>query len=231
MRLVLLSDTHSMHDRVSVPDGDVVVHAGDWSGRGNALCLKRFCEWFAMLPHKYRVFIAGNHDWSAAIPENRERLQDPSWWGPKANAHFLHDSGCEIDGVTFYGSPWQPEFCDWAFNLPRGAALAEVWAKIPGGVDVLVTHGPALGVLDLCPDGRRVGCADLAVAIEERVRPKLHVCGHIHHSHGASRSATSGTLHVNASICTEAYQPINEPIVVDLVGGVASVVTTERSQA
>lgn len=225
MRIVCISDTHSMHDHVSVPDGDVVVHAGDWSGRGDIHCMLRFCEWFAMLPHKHRVFIAGNHDWAATVPEARAKMADPSRWGPKANAHYLHDSGCEIDGISFYGSPWQPEFCNWAFNLPRGQQLAAKWAQIPTGTDVLLTHGPALGILDECPDGRRVGCADLAVAIEERIQPALHVFGHIHHSHGTTREGRA--LHVNASICTEAYRPMNPPIVVDMGGGVATVVNQE----
>jgi Icc-related predicted phosphoesterase len=103
--------------------------------------------------------------------------------------HYLEDEAVTIDGVRFYGSPWQPEFMDWAFNLPRGEALAAVWAKIPVGVDVLVTHGPPAGIGDLV-HGRSTGCAELRRRLDE-VAPALHMFGHIHEDGGAWRLGRS----------------------------------------
>jgi Icc-related predicted phosphoesterase len=102
---------------------------------------------------------------------------------------------------------------DWAFNLQRGPALREKWALIPEGTDVLITHGPPFGILDWTARGERVGCEDLLEAVR-RVKPRLHVFGHIHEGYGEHEQ--DGTRFVNASICTEAYQPTNAPIVVDV---------------
>jgi predicted phosphohydrolase len=206
VRLVLLSDTHCMHDRIDVPDGDIVVHAGDFSGHGGVDEAQRFARWFGALPHPEKVVIAGNHD---------RALEADASLGPRIfeGCHYLFDAGATIAGLTFWGSPWQPWFLSWAFNLPRGPKLAEKWSLIPEGVDVLVTHGPPARVLDRCESGDHAGCEDLLAAIE-RARPRLHVFGHIHEGYG---EVTRGeTRFVNASNCTLDYAPTNEPIVVDL---------------
>ncbi|MCL7421771.1 MAG: hypothetical protein M8364_12785 [Methylobacter sp.] len=129
------------------------------------------------------------------------------------NAIYLEDSGIEIDGVKFWGSPWQPFFCNWAFNLPRGPKLAAVWAKIPEDIDVLITHTPPYGILDKIDDGESVGCEDLSEALK-RVKPKIHVFGHIHESYGVLEQ--DGTIYVNASLNNGYYHLVNAPIVVDL---------------
>ena len=113
-----------------------------------------------------------------------------------------------------WGSPWQPWFYDWAFNLQRGPEIRAKWDRIPAGVDVLVTHGPPAGILDRVVDGRSVGCADLLDAVR-RVRPLLHVFGHIHEAYGEVER--DGTRFVNASTCTVRYAPVNAPVVVDLL--------------
>lgn len=209
MRLVCISDTHGRHGEVSVPDGDVLVVAGDICGAGYAYEVGYFHEWIANLPHTHKVLVAGNHDWPF------QRTPDaPEILALKKDVTYLQDSGCIIDGVSFYGSPWQPEFYNWAFNLPRGTQLAEKWAKIPFDTDVLITHTPPFGYLDAVFTGMRVGCEDLASAVA-KVRPRVHVFGHIHHSYGVI-GQSSGTFYVNACICTEAYGPENSPIVVDI---------------
>lgn len=134
------------------------------------------------------------------------------------------DQHVEIDGVLFYGSPWQPRFFDWAFNLDRGEPLRKKWDLIPNGVQVLVTHGPPFSYLDSTKDGESVGCRDLLNALENGLESlRLHVFGHIHESHGYYRR-TDGPLFVNAAICDLKYKPSNLPIVVDLVEGQVRVV-------
>jgi Icc-related predicted phosphoesterase len=209
MRIVCVSDTHLFHDEhsIEVPDGDMIVHAGDATFRGKNREIKRFNEWFSSLPHRYKVFVAGNHDWGfERNPSIARNLLSPS-------ITYLMDREVTIEGFRIYGSPWQPRFFDWAFNLDRGSQLQAKWAQIPDGIDILITHGPPFGYGDLTLQGDRAGCEDLAKAME-RVQPQLHVFGHIHPGHGQYRNGP--ILHVNASICDESYDPSQPPIVVDL---------------
>ena len=206
MRIVCISDTHGRLDDVEVPDGDVLVHAGDFTRRGDRAEVEAFAAALARLPHPAKVIVAGNHDFLF------ERAPGEAV-GLLGDVRFLSDSETTVGGLRFWGSPWQPEFFDWAFNLPRGAPLAEKWALIPDDVDVLVTHGPPHGVLDRTVHGADVGCEELARAVE-RVRPRLHVFGHIHEAYGALDRG--GTRFVNASTCDVRYRPVNAPIVVEL---------------
>ena len=96
------------------------------------------------------------------------------------NCIYLQDSGTNVLGLNSYGTPWQPEYCGWAFNLPRGEACLSKWRQIPEGTDILITHTPPLGYGDHCCTGVRAGCADLLQEVQARIRPKYHVYGHIH---------------------------------------------------
>ena len=176
MRIVAVADTHLFTDDFIVPDGDVFVHAGDMCQAGTIAELLAVVTWLADLPHRHKVIIAGNHDWSFIDARNDARAL-------VAAVHYLQDQALELDGVRFYGSPWQPEFGGWAFNLPRGPQIAERWNLIPPGLDVLITHGPPAGFGDRTPRGGRVGCADLLQRIDV-VRPRLHLFGHIHEDGG-----------------------------------------------
>lgn len=205
MRLVCISDTHLRHD-FDIPEGEVLIHAGDACLRGSKPEFEVFSKWFCSLPHKHKVFVAGNHDFFCQLkPRLTKKLL--------SGCHYLHDSEVTIEGYRFYGSPWQPEFFNWAFNLPRGEPLRQKWAMIPDGIDVLVTHGPPYGIGDLTVRAENVGCQDLRRELA-RVKPKVHVFGHIHNCYGITDYA--GTKHINASICGENYKPDNKPIVIDL---------------
>ena len=207
MTIVCLSDTHARHAGLKIPAGDILVHAGDISERGYTAEITDFLRWFSKLPHRHKVFIAGNHDWlferepeiaSALIP---------------AGVTLLQDSGCEFDGLKVWGSPVTPRFFDWAFNRERGEEIRKHWQLIPPGTDIVISHGPAWGILDQNLQRKSQGCADLLRRLEE-VQPRLHVCGHIHSGYGQSK--LKETLMVNASICNEVYYPINAPVVVEL---------------
>jgi Icc-related predicted phosphoesterase len=207
MRIVCLSDTHFPPNAIQVPEGDVLIVAGDICLRGHEYELEIFDRFLGQLPHKHKLLIAGNHDWPIAYA-GAEAMKDLI-----KNAIYLEDSGVEIDGVKFWGSPWQPEFFNWAFNLPRGPKLAEMWALIPKDIDVLITHSPPYGILDRIYSGEHVGCEDLLAALQ-RIRPKVHVFGHIHEGYGVLKQ--NGTTFINASVCDERYRPFNAPIVIDL---------------
>jgi Icc-related predicted phosphoesterase len=178
MRIVAVADTHTFEsDLGTLPEGDVFVHAGDLLRGGTLEELQGVAQWIRELPHAHKVIVAGNHDWCFA----RERAQATALLG---DAHYLEDSGVCIEGVGFWGSPWQPAYNDWAYNLPRGAPLSEKWALIPTDTKVLITHSPPAGFGDRGPVPGRLGCADLR-ARSEVVQPALHLFGHIHQDGGA----------------------------------------------
>jgi predicted phosphodiesterase len=211
MRIVCISDTHNQHDALSLPQGDVLIHAGDFCGLGRTPEIESFAAWLAKQPFAHKVVIAGNHD---KLFEKDNALARACLRRYCPKAHYLQDSGVEIDGVKFWGSPWQPEFCGWAFNLPRGPELARKWKAIPSDTHVLITHGPPYGILDLTSRGEHVGSEELMRELDLRLTPKVHVFGHIHEGYGTFTSR--GTKFINACSCTEFYEPTNAPVVVDI---------------
>ena len=226
MKIVCISDTHSLHHRIpnELPEGDVLIHAGDCTNVGKESDVRGFIEWFKNIEgFKYKIFIAGNHDFAFE--------QEPAWLNSyidpnillESNVMYLEDSEVEIISEEFsrpikvYGSPWQPEFYNWAFNLPRnGDVLKDRWNHIPNNTDILITHGPPHGIRDFVVDRSgtlQVGCELLRERVDV-INPLLHIFGHIHGAYGAAY--INNTTFVNASICTERYDPINKPLVFDL---------------
>lgn len=176
---------------------------------GSVRKIASFGHWVRALPHERKIVIAGNHD--LAFERRPERAREALGDG-RDGLTYLQDSGLSIDGVAFWGSPWQPAFLNWAFNLPRGTLLAQKWELIPEQTDVLVTHGPPMRIRDLV-NNEHLGCADLRNRIES-VRPKVHAFGHIHAASGIE--VIGGTVFVNASICDEDYNASNPVRVVDI---------------
>ncbi len=206
-RIVCLSDTHNCNDEISVPDGDILIHAGDASIRGTTGEIALFNEWFANLPHENKIFVAGNHDWLFETnPAAARKLLD-------SKIVYLQDTSIEIENFKIYGAPWQPRFYDWAFNLHRGREIEQKWKLIPRDVDILITHGPPNGILDRTPQGDFAGCEELRRCVEE-IQPKAHIFGHIHSGYGTMEKF--GIKFINASNCDESYEPSNPPIVFDL---------------
>jgi len=208
----MISDTHGLHDRIPVlPKGDVLVCAGDCMNGGfDPQELSSFNRWLGEQPFESRIVIGGNHD----------RLFQNSPKQARAlltNAIYLENSGVRINGVSFWGSPYTPEFLNWAFMYPRGTVARKYWDLIPENLDVLITHGPPYGILDqVDPDGEHLGCEELLRAVEEK-KPKAHIFGHIHG--GAGTFDNGVTRFVNAAYLNERYKPLapaGEVRVVDL---------------
>lgn len=207
MRLVFISDTHGLHHQLKLPYGDVLFHCGDFSRRGRLEECTDFLNWYGSQAHPHKVLIAGNHDFLAEQNSVLFESLIPE------NVHYLNDSGCEINGIKIWGSPIQPWFFDWAFNRQRGAEIRKHWDLIPEGTDILLTHGPAYGILDeVARDKRPVGCRDLLKRVRD-LQVKIHACGHIHEAYGDL--SIDGIRYLNASILDEAYDVRNAPIVVD----------------
>jgi len=214
LRLVCISDTHGEHERVALPPGDVLVHAGDVTAHGSELDWLRFLDWFGSRDFAHRLFVAGNHDrFPEARPERARRL------ALEAGVTWLDDEGCRVEGVVFWGSPITPRFHDWSFMRDPGPDIERHWAMIPEGTDVLVTHGPPAGILDEVEraDGsrERTGCPSLLERIAT-VRPALHLFGHIHEGYG--RLDRGGVSHVNVSTMDSGYRIANAPVALELSG-------------
>lgn len=213
MKLVCISDTHCQHNKIDLPEGDILIHSGDISYRGEKHEIENFAKWFVEQPFEHKILVAGNHDWMfEKDPEQAQKILDNA-----GDIIYLNDSGIEINGIKFWGSPVQPEFCNWAFNRKRGKEINEHWLKIPEDTDVLITHGPPMGILDSTHMTRGpVGCSDLFDHIMKRVKPQYHIFGHIHEGHGTKEF--NGVKFVNASLLTDYYNFEYEPIVVDIDG-------------
>lgn len=211
MKIVCISDTHNRISKVDIPDGDVLIHAGDATGRGTFQEVGRFSKEFRSLPHKYKIFVPGNHDWMFQMDEKmaRELMHDGD-----DGLEVLIDQATIINGVKIWGSPWQPTFYNWAFNLDRGPNIAAKWDLIPEDSDIVVTHGPPKGQCDLTPYGMlNVGCEDLMNRLMV-VKPEYHIFGHIHYAYGMA--AAHGITFINASVCSEEYEAVNKPFVIEV---------------
>lgn len=232
VRIVHLSDTHGKHKTLEIPECDILIHSGDFSPIGELHSIKEFLAWFKrQVKATHKVFMAGNHD----------RKLDPKFQGPEdlrqireifafhregEHFHYLCNNSIELMGLKIWGSPITPWFHGekWAFNKHRGDEIDEVWKKIPMETDIVVTHGPVKHKLDklyLPPtsddppevwDGY-AGCDRLAYHIK-RVKPILHLSGHIHEGYGYVYD--EHTNYFNGSICTLWYEPENKPWIIDL---------------
>ena len=208
MKFIAISDTHGLHAQLQLPKGDVLLHAGDICSRGTEKEALNFLAWFREQDYKYKIFIAGNHDFY--FEKNTSALINKII---PENVIYLCDSGAQIEGINIWGSPVSPWFYNWAFNRYRGSDIKKHWAKIPHHTDILITHGPVFGKLDITVQGEQVGCVDLLNALE-KINPKIHLCGHIHEAYGEIKSTK--TTFLNASVLDENYRLVNEPMIFDL---------------
>jgi Icc-related predicted phosphoesterase len=219
MIITFISDTHSKQKQItsSLPGGDILIHAGDATSMGYRHEIQEFMKWMNGLNnYNHKVFIAGNHDWGFqdSPKECREFLD----FYNKIN--YLEDDmvliGEEYERmVKIWGAPWQPEFCNWAFNLPRnGDQLSEKWNLIPQDIDILITHGPSFGHLDTVKfnPGVNLGCELLRERIEV-IKPKIHVFGHIHTGYGYKFDGN--THYFNAAVLDENYNFTQKPLTVN----------------
>jgi Icc-related predicted phosphoesterase len=231
-RVTLISDTHTKHAQlttttslrkadqpIDLPGGDILIHAGDFMSSGyNPMEAVMFFQWFdAIDNYDTKILIAGNHDRWMQDSEDEARSLLKGYY---KTIEYLQDEGMalynidEDASIKLYGSPWQPEFHNWAFNLPRnGEELQNKWNNIPENIDILITHGPAWGHLDVVPYGHlSVGCELLRERVDV-IKPKIHVFGHIHSGYGYHFDGT--THYFNASVLNERYNFENKPFTIE----------------
>lgn len=156
MRVLCISDTHGRPPAPrTLPPADILIHAGDATMRGSPDEWADFKAWLANCPHPHKVFLPGNHD-----------VHCPTYLGP--NVQIAHDTLIEIGEVTMWGwsgSAWHDEgepvtrpgprsWAHWCTDEEQAGGLA----RMPEGLDILITHTPPLGILDRTARGPRVGC-------------------------------------------------------------------------
>lgn len=210
MKIWHISDTHGMHDQLSVPEGiDMVICTGDISNyKGlakNGIETVDFIIWFEKLPIKHKVLIPGNHDGlieSYYIADECEAFRTLL----KGITLLIHQS-IEIEGIKIFGSPYTPTFFDWSFMKPR-EALSAYWTDIPEGTDILATHGPPMLILDKVDQyscHQSVGDVHLLDAVD-RIRPRYHLFGHLHNNGSVKNEGqykSEHTTFINSSCVTD----------------------------
>jgi len=234
VRVVCISDVHNRFTNMPrIPPGDILVISGDLTMRGLPAEIETFISWVLTIEgFQHIVFTAGNHDISLDTEyyKNTFRIEEISKLKRQEssvairnkvkelsskNIHYLENESIILNGLKFWGSPVTPEFCGWSFAKNRGLDIDEIWKKIPDDTDVVITHGPPAGIGDVNDRERmNCGCINLLWHVSERVKPKLHIFGHIHEDRGVFTDGT--TNFVNCAICTRKYRPENVPIIVDI---------------
>lgn len=229
-RFVCVSDTHN--STPAVPDGDVLLHAGDISG-GMAKCMESMFDWLKSLPHETKVVIAGNHDmcldedWKIGgfmgnmgftgkvFDELQEVVRGEA--AQRSGVHYLEYESLEVQvrGKIWkiWGSPAATRYSFGAFQYETEDGAVAVYSKIPQDTEILLTHTPAKNILDETKRNVRAGCGVLARRLRELDRCRLHVFGHIHEARGAE-IGEGGKVHVNAAIGSRMR---GQPVVVDLL--------------
>jgi Icc-related predicted phosphoesterase len=227
MKFLLHSDTHTNHRGVRTNSSwvpDVIIGAGDITGRGAPYQIQDYIYWLESQPHNICcIFIAGNHD----ISFDSERSDGLSYQltndikrnlDSNDRIHYLENNSITIDGIKIWGSPVSPWFFGeyWAFNKHRGDEIKAVWDTIPEDTEIIIVHGPPHGYGDLLEEGERVGSKELSERIKSLPNLKMVVSGHIHEGYGTDTDER-GILYVNASVLNRHYQLVNQPVAVEKI--------------
>lgn len=204
VRIVCVSDTHNRRpgEGYTLPKGDVLIHAGDFTNQGSLQEVKKAVDWISKADFSVKIVIAGNHDLSldpgytlkhedgwSVVSEDVEACRQLLVANPDIT--YLQHAEAVIHlpekGVSLrvFGSPYSPDRGkqNWAFQY-SGEDAGAIWDSIPSGLDILVTHTPAAGLLDASQHWTAGGCSTLRRMLP-RTRPMLHICGHCHEGRGA----------------------------------------------
>ena len=225
MKLIFISDTHTKHSKLFIPPCDILFCCGDISFTGERFEVVNFASWFNEQPARYKIFIPGNHEVALEkyLPESKLWLTESC---PDIKI-LLHES-ITIEGIKIFGSPYTPIFQDWAF-MRSNSDRERLWKQIPEDTEILITHGPAFGVLDnfltnytddnkFVPTYRKyIGCKYLSSKINLLPNLKIHAFGHCHAGYGRSQGnyINNKLISINAASCSENYEIENAPQLIE----------------
>jgi Icc-related predicted phosphoesterase len=218
MKVTVISDTHNQHLKLkNLPEADCIIHCGDFSNQPHQM--EPFALWFSELPYKYKILIAGNHDCGLEDYETNNNFKQLC---NELGITYLEDSGCEIEGIKFWGSPWSNQFGNWAFMGNDIELQIQAWDYIPDDTQVLITHGPAKGLGDEVyqtygnEKDNHVGSASLRMTIERLPNLTHHFVGHIHEDFGVHQHPENKFITYNASSWEYYKSEMNEPWVFEI---------------
>lgn len=221
MKITFLSDTHSKHDQLTddLTDGDVIIHSGDVTLSGYEYEVKKFLEWYSDLRYETKIFIAGNHDrFLEQYPGKKKELleQFPDVIYLENSSTIIKENPWDTEGYKVYGSPYQPRYHNWSFNIDRDSDEIEAnWNLIPDDTDILVTHGPPKGILDYVQrDFYNAGCERLLPRVYD-IQPKIHSFGHIHGNFGYHPE--NKTMFLNVAVLSERLQYRYKPLDIEIL--------------
>jgi Icc-related predicted phosphoesterase len=205
IRVVVIGDTHEHHRDLVIPDGNLLIHAGDITRNSfSSRAIQDFNDWLRHLPHQHKIVIPGNHDYG---------LADPAWQKLITSAILLINNGVELMGLKFWGTPITP-VDHGHFGGATAADREAQFRRIPDGTNILISHGPPHGILDQeHTSSTAQGCHELLAAVT-RIKPMAHLFGHIHAAYG--RIQTADTLFVNCAVADRSGRPVRYPQVIDL---------------
>jgi Icc-related predicted phosphoesterase len=210
IRIVAIADTHGRYEHIdNLPDGDILVVAGDSLGIGKYWWeLVAVGEWLDKQPYEHIILIAGNHDFIL------NKMMDVVIQQHLKRTHYLEDTPLRLRGLNFYGVPWTPHIgpqMNWAFTYKHDSVREKmVWEQIPQETDVLITHGPAHGILDAAYGGH-IGCKVLSERIKRLPHLKAHIFGQAHESYGQQ-----GISYNVSIVAAPPHYPVNLPAIIDI---------------
>lgn len=211
MKILHISDTHGYHELLKIPnDIDIIIHSGDFSNNHNVYINEQethnFLQWYSNLNIKYKILIAGNHDALAFKWSKKFKMLCKDM-----NIIYLEHNSIKIENINIFGSPYVPTFGNWYFMKNR-SKLDKVWSTIPDNTDILITHGPPKGILDLSYNREHTleycGCSALKKHIINRIKPKFVLFGHVHNNDdiinaGIMKLSKLNTIFSNGSVVTD----------------------------
>ncbi len=219
-RIWFISDTHNKHAKLEVPpDVDAAIHCGDESmqrkSKWNEPEARDFFRWYSDLPIATKIYVPGNH--STSVENGIIRPEE------YPTIKFLIHEGWEWDGLKIFGSPYTPWFFAWAYNVAR-PDLDKLWSEIPAGLDILITHGPPKGIMDVTRDWRskepiHVGSLSLTKQVTERIVPRVHAFGHLHDEAGIQnfgQQQRGETQFINCACCDLSGQLVHHGMVIEV---------------
>eukprot|EP01084_Bolivina_argentea_P057644 105297_1 len=196
--IVIISDTHGHHSKLSIPNCDILIHCGDLTNFSNMKHLKAFNEWLSTIPipKDRKLMVTGNHEIKANFELKYGSKID--WKIALNNGILLENEMVELYGINIYGHGWKPDIGKRQWNIPNNA-------------NIIITHNPPYGILD----GRYEGCKQLKKCIN-KIKPLIHCFGHVHSDYGIYYDDKNGIYYVNAASVDYQRKPVHEPIVLKI---------------
>jgi Icc-related predicted phosphoesterase len=221
MKIIALSDTHNQHNHIRVPDGDILVHCGDFTNQGTLDEITSFADWFAQLPHKWKILVFGNHEVSTDIGfydsnwkdlhSHKMKIIPPTFWTQRGITVLCNET-IKIQGYNIWGHPalpFQYNLHAWGYRSPEDSS--SMWSRVPADTDIILTHSPPYGILDETLNGVNIGNEDMLVNVVDRIKPRMCIFGHVHNP---GTCTEWGILFNNVAMCNDKPELTYPPTII-----------------